>query len=174
MQTLGSLLRSTLRVGFRRASLDRIQLGPATLPLALAAALLALAFALKVAAGLHPAQIAVAVFALVGLLAPVFAFCTRYLPRRRLVALLVVLCWLLALGALLIGALAWVATSAGPSALRWLPAAGLLALLAGSARALATASKQPLIAGVVGYLGFAALVYGLYGLLEGQLAIVFA
>lgn len=180
MQTLGSLLRSTLRVGFRRASLDRIQLGPATLPLALAAAVAGLVFVLKVAANLHTAQTAVAVFAFIGLLAPVFAFCTRYLPRRRLVALLVVLCWLFAMGAVLAGCLAWIAAPAGPLQTvrpdpgRWVAAAGLLPLLAGCGQALATALKQPLLAGVAWCLGFAALVYGLYRLLEGQLALVFA
>ncbi|MEM1230774.1 MAG: hypothetical protein AAGI15_09575 [Pseudomonadota bacterium] len=170
MQTFGSLLRSILRVGFQRGSLERVQLQAFTAPLALAAAVLGLALYLSLALRLHFAQIAVAVFLFIGLLVPAAALLSRSLPRRRLLGLLTVLLWLLALGGGVAALLALLLPAAHPAAAAVL----LLPIGYGQAQALATARRQHWFAGLAWLLAFAALGYGLYGLLDHQLTILFA
>lgn len=171
MQSISSLLRSTVRIAVLRGSPERIQLASQTLPLSLLAAVLTYAGVHLWFLQLSSGQIALSVFCFVSMLAVGMAWLTRYVPRRRLGQVLVAMLLMSAMaGAVLMGA----GLLPEFEGREWLAAPVVALLLYGLSHALGYALKCHQLLALCWCLAFAGVVYGLYALLDQQLNVVFA
>ncbi|MGI9328339.1 MAG: hypothetical protein ACR2PZ_24190 [Pseudomonadales bacterium] len=171
MQSLGSLSRSVARILFARGSPERIQIAPQTLPLSLLLAALAYGLVHLYLFKLSGAQVALSLFSMISILAMSMAWMTRYVARRRLAQVLVAMLLISALLGLLLTAVGLL-----PLADRqlWLALPLLLLLLYGLSHCLGYALRCSQWVALLWCVLFAAVVYGLYALLDQQLAQVFA
>lgn len=171
MQSFPSLLRSVTRILFWRGSPERIQIEPWTLPVSLLLAAVAYGLVHWWLFQLSGAQTALSLFCFVSLLAAAMSWITRYVPRRRLFQVLVAMLVMIALCG---GVLALLGLVPAFPYSDWLALPVALVLLYGLSHALGFALKCPQPLAALWCLLFAAVVYGLYRLLDQQLEIVFA
>lgn len=171
MQSLGSLSRSVARILFARGSPERIQVAPQTLPLSLFLAALAYGLVHWYLFNLSGAQVALSLFCLISILAMSMAWMTRYVARRRLLQVLVAMLLISALVGLLLAAVGLLPLA---DLQPWLALPLLFLLLYGLSHCLGYALRCSQWLALVWCVLFAALVYGLYTLLDQQLFHVFA
>lgn len=150
---------------------ERIQVQAWTLPLCLVLAAFAYGLVHVYRLELSLGQVAVSLFCWIMLLSAAMSFVTRYVPRRRLTQVLAAMLLMLALGGLVLTALHFVP---GPQWLCWLALPVVAIVLYGMSHALGFALRCHRALALLWCLIFAALVYGLYLLLDSQLQQVFA